>query len=107
MNSPSPVSFKADCAAFINTDIRTALQEGYGRENVIGGLVYSIANNYLNKVKGSRQVGKKIFFQGGVAKNNSVGYAFAHLTGKEIIIPPNPELIGAFGIALIAKEKFD
>ncbi|MHA1303834.1 MAG: acyl-CoA dehydratase activase, partial [Candidatus Heimdallarchaeaceae archaeon] len=107
MKAKSPVRFKADCAAFINSDIRTALQEGYGRENIIGGLVYSIAENYLNKVKGLRPVGKKIFFQGGVAKNKSVGYAFAQATGKEIIIPPNPELIGAFGIALIAKTKYE
>ncbi|MGC9781594.1 MAG: hypothetical protein HZR80_20310 [Candidatus Heimdallarchaeota archaeon] len=107
IKAKNPVRFKADCAAFINTDIRTAMQEGYGRDNIIGGLVYSIADNYLNKVKGSRAVGKKVFFQGGVAKNHSVGYAFAEATGKQIIIPPNPELVGAFGISLIAKEKYE
>ncbi|MFW9922759.1 MAG: acyl-CoA dehydratase activase [Candidatus Thorarchaeota archaeon] len=107
MEADGPVRFQADCAAFINTDIRTALQEGYGRENVIGGLVYSIVDNYLNKVKGSRPVGRKVFFQGGVAKNSSVGYAFAEATDKEIIIPPNPELVGAFGIALLSKNKYE
>ncbi len=107
MEAVEPVRFKADCAAFINTDIRTALQEGYQKDDIVGGLVYSIADNYLNKVKSSRPVGKKIFFQGGVAKNNSVGYAFAQATGKHIIIPPDPELIGAFGIALIAKTKYE
>ena len=107
IEAENPIRFQADCAAFINTDIRTAFQEEYGRDDIIGGLVYSIVDNYLNKVKGSRAVGKKVFFQGGVAKNHSVGYAFAQATGKEIIIPPNPELIGAFGIALIAKSKFE
>lgn len=107
MKAKKPVRFKADCAAFINTDIRTALQEDYGQENIVGGLVYSIVDNYLNKVKGSRPVGKKVFFQGGVAKNHAVGYAFAQATGKQIIIPPNPELVGAFGIALIAKTKYE
>ncbi|MCK5046259.1 MAG: activase, partial [Candidatus Heimdallarchaeota archaeon] len=68
IGAETPVRFKADCAAFINTDIRTAMQEGYGRDNIVGGLVYSIVDNYLNKVKGSRTVGKKVFFQGGVAK---------------------------------------
>ncbi|MCK4895383.1 MAG: hypothetical protein KAS47_01140, partial [Candidatus Heimdallarchaeota archaeon] len=106
MKASDPVRFQADCAAFINTDVRTAMQENYGQDNIIGGLVFSIAVNYLNKVKGSRAVGKKIFFQGGVAKNNAVGYAFAQSTGKEIIIPPNPELIGAFGIALITNKKY-
>ncbi|UJG40122.1 MAG: acyl-CoA dehydratase activase [Candidatus Heimdallarchaeum aukensis] len=107
MQAENPVRFKADCAAFINSDIRTALQEGYSRTDIVGGLVYSIVNNYVEKVKGSREVGKKIFFQGGVAKNTSVGYAFAQATGKHIIIPPNPELVGAFGVALIAKEKYE
>jgi predicted CoA-substrate-specific enzyme activase len=107
IGAKSPVRFKADCAAFINTDIRTAMQEGYGRDNIVGGLVYSIVDNYLNKVKGSRTVGGKVFFQGGVAKNHSVGFAFAEATGKQIIIPPSPELVGAFGISLIAKEKYE
>ena len=107
LKAPKSVRFKADCAAFINSDIRTALQEGYSKQNIIGGLVYSIVNNYLNKVKGSRPIGNKIFFQGGVAKNFAIGYAFAQVTGREIIIPPFPELMGAFGIALIAKSKFE
>ncbi|QEE14272.1 acyl-CoA dehydratase activase [Promethearchaeum syntrophicum] len=107
LKAPKAVRFKADCAAFINSDIRTALQEGYSKQNIISGLVYSIVNNYLNKVKGTRPIGDKIFFQGGVAKNNAVGYAFAQVTGREIIIPPFPELMGAFGIALIAKSKLE
>jgi len=107
IEAATPVRFKADCAAFINTDIRTALQEGYRREDIIGGLVYSIVDNYLNKVKDSRPIGKKVFFQGGVAKNHSVGYAFAQATESEIIIPPNPELMGAFGIALLVKTKYE
>ncbi|TFH29683.1 MAG: activase, partial [Promethearchaeota archaeon] len=105
LHAPQAVRFKADCAAFINSDIRTALQEGYSKPEIVGGLVYSIVNNYLNKVKGSRPIGKKIFFQGGVAKNHAVGYAFAQATGREIIIPPFPELMGAFGIALITQVK--
>ena len=105
LKAPSPVKFKADCAAFINSDIRSALLEGYERDDIVGGLVYSIVDNYLNKVKGSRPVGRKIFFQGGVAKNYSIGYAFAQATGKQIIIPPNPELIGAFGIGLLSIDK--
>ena len=45
LNSKQAVRFKADCAAFINSDIRSALQEGYTKPEIISGLVYSIANN--------------------------------------------------------------
>ncbi|MFV2014320.1 MAG: acyl-CoA dehydratase activase, partial [Candidatus Heimdallarchaeota archaeon] len=106
LHAQSPVLFKADCAAFINSDIRTALQEGYTKEDIIGGLVSSIVNNYLTKVKGPRKVGKKIFLQGGVAKNKAIAFAFAQATGKEIIIPPNPELTGAYGVALMAYQRY-
>ena len=103
--APSPVHFKATCAAFINSDIRLAQQQGHPRDNIIAGLVYAIAGNYLNRVKGPRYVGKKIFLQGGVALNRAVGYAFAHSVGRQVVIPPSPELLGALGVGLLALKR--
>ncbi|MHC4090367.1 MAG: acyl-CoA dehydratase activase [Planctomycetota bacterium] len=105
LRAAAPVQFKATCAAFINSDIRTALQEGCSREDVTAGLVYSIVQNYLTKVKGPRAIGKRVFFQGGVAMNRAVGQAFAHCLGKHVVIPPHPELLGAIGVALLALER--
>lgn len=105
LSAPSPVHFKATCAAFINSDIRIAQQEGHSRENIVAGLVYAIAANYLNRVKGSRCVGKKVFLQGGVALNRAVGHAFAHSVGRQVVIPPSPELLGSLGVALLALER--
>jgi predicted CoA-substrate-specific enzyme activase len=101
----SPVQLKATCAAFINSDIRIALQQGQSRENIIAGLVYAIAANYLTKVKGPRVVGRKVFLQGGVALNRAVGYAFAHSVDRTVVIPPDPELMGALGVALLALTR--
>jgi predicted CoA-substrate-specific enzyme activase len=101
----SPVHLKATCAAFINSDIRIALQQGQSREDIVAGLAYAIAANYLNRVKGPRYVGKKVFFQGGVALNRAVGHAFAHSVGRPVVIPPNPELLGALGVALLALQR--
>lgn len=103
--APAPVQFKATCAAFINSDIRIALQEGQSREDIVAGLVYAIAGNYLNRVKGTRYVGKKVFLQGGVALNHAVGHAFAHSVGRQVVIPPSPELLGALGVALLALQR--
>ncbi|MBI2929658.1 MAG: anhydro-N-acetylmuramic acid kinase [Verrucomicrobia bacterium] len=100
--APSPVHFKATCAAFINSDIRIAQQQGHSRDNIVAGLVYAIAGNYLTKVKGQRCVGNKVFLQGGVALNRAVGHAFAHSVGRPVVIPPRPELLGALGVALLA-----
>ncbi|HYA87398.1 MAG TPA: acyl-CoA dehydratase activase [Nitrospirota bacterium] len=101
----SPVQLKATCAAFINSDIRIAFQQGQSRENIIAGLVYAIAANYLTKVKGPRVVGKKVFLQGGVALNRAVGNAFAYSVDRTVVIPPNPELMGALGVALMALTR--
>jgi predicted nucleotide-binding protein (sugar kinase/HSP70/actin superfamily) len=63
--------------------------------------------NYLNRVKGSRPVGSKIFMQGGVCYNKAVPIAMAALSGKKIIVPPEPGLMGAYGVALEVKYRLD
>lgn len=98
-------NFSDQCAAFIGSDIKTAVQEGLTRDEIAAGLVYSICQNYVNRVKGQRAVGRKVFMQGGVCYNKAVPLAMANLLGKEIIVPPNPGLMGAFGVALEAKDR--
>ena len=98
-------NFSDQCAAFIGSDIKTAVQEGLTREEIAAGLVYSICQNYVNRVKGQRAVGRKVFMQGGVCYNKAVPLAMANLLGKEIVVPPSPGLMGAFGVALELKER--
>ncbi|MGB8319285.1 MAG: acyl-CoA dehydratase activase [Ignavibacteriaceae bacterium] len=107
MNGDMPPNFSDQCSAFISSDIKTAQQENINKENIVAGLVYSICMNYVNRVKGNRTIGKKIFMQGGVCYNKAIPIAMAALTNKEIIVPPEPGLMGAFGVALEIKEKID
>jgi predicted CoA-substrate-specific enzyme activase len=107
MNGDMPPNFSDQCSAFISSDIKTAQQENINKENIVAGLVYSICMNYVNRVKGNRPVGKKIFMQGGVCYNKAIPIAMAALTNKEIIVPPEPGLMGAFGVALEIKEKLE
>lgn len=107
MKGNLPPNFSDQCSAFISSDIKTAQQENISKENIVAGLVYSICMNYVNRVKGNRPVGKKIFMQGGVCYNKAIPVAMAALTGKEIIVPPDPGLMGAFGVALEIKDKIE
>ena len=107
LDAASPCKFGEHCSAFINSDIRKAVQQGAGRENITAGIVCSIVANYLNRVVGNRTIGGKIFLQGGVAKNPAVPLAFAMMLNKEILVPPSPELMGCFGVALLAKHKYN
>ena len=100
-----PLKFGEHCSAFINSDIRKAVQQGATREDITAGIVYSIVANYLNRVVGNRSIGKSVFLQGGVAKNEAVPLAFASLLGKPILVPPSPELMGCLGVGLLAKAK--
>jgi predicted CoA-substrate-specific enzyme activase len=100
-----PPNFNDQCAAFISSDIKTAGHEGIGMEDIVAGLVYSICMNYVNRVKGRRPVGKKILMQGGVCYNKAVPLAMANLIHQQIIVPPEPGLMGAFGVALEVKNR--
>ncbi len=107
MRGENPPNFNDQCSAFISSDIKSAIQEGIEIEDICAGLVYSICLNYTNRVKGNRPVGNKVFMQGGVCYNKAVPVAMAALTDKEIIVPPEPGLMGAYGEALMVKEHID
>ncbi len=97
-------AFGERCAAFINTDLRNALQQGAGREDVVAGLVYSIADNYVSRIVGPRHIGDTLLFLGGVALNKAVALAIAARTQRRVIVPPHPELMGCVGAALMARD---
>lgn len=100
----APLAFGERCAAFINSEIRTALQAGADRMDILAGLVYAIGKNYLSRVVGTRQVGSTILLQGGVALNPAVAPAIASLCGSHVVVPRNPELVGCVGAALMARD---
>ncbi len=102
-----PPNFNDQCAAFISSDIKNAVQQNISTEDIVAGLVYSICMNFINRVKGNRPVGKKIFVQGGVCYNKAIPAAMAALTSRDIIVPPDPGLMGAFGVALEVEKRME
>jgi len=107
LQGKNPPNFNDQCAAFIASDIKNAIHEGVKHEDIVAGLVYSICMNYSNRVKGNKQVGEKVFMQGGVCYNKAIPFAMAALVGKPIIVPPEPGLMGAFGVALEVKKRIE
>ncbi len=105
LEAAAPLKFGEHCSAFINSDIRKAIQLGAARADIVAGLIFSIVANYLNRVVGNRTIGERIVLQGGVAKNPAVPLAFAQLLGRDVAVPPDPELMGCFGVARLALTK--
>ncbi|RPJ49256.1 MAG: hypothetical protein EHM19_00795, partial [Candidatus Latescibacterota bacterium] len=106
LSSKAPIRLGERCTVFIEKDIIPYLQKGAKVEDLVAGLAYSIALNYLNRVVRGRRVGDVVYFQGGTAYNDSVGAAFATILGKSIIIPPHNGVVGAIGMAILARQKF-
>ncbi len=103
--APNPVRLGERCTVFMERDVNSCMQRGADRENVVAGLAYSVAYNYINRVVRGRRIGDCIFFQGGTAFNDSVAAAFSMICEKQIIVPPHNAVLGAIGAALLAKEK--
>jgi len=104
LSAAAPTRLGERCTVFMERDVTGWLHKGESVPNIVAGLAYSIALNYLNRVVRGRKVGKVIYFQGGTAYNDSVAAAFAAVLGKKITVPPYNGVMGAIGMALIARQ---
>jgi len=104
LSSQAPARLGERCTVFMERDVTGWLHQGETIPDLLAGLSYSIALNYLHRVVRGRTIGKTIYFQGGTAYNDAVAAAFAGILGKEITVPPHNGVIGAIGMALIARQ---
>ena len=105
-SSPNPTCLGERCTVFMESDLVHHQQQGASVADLTGGLAYAVAQNYLNRVVNGRPLGRRILFQGGVAGNESVRRAFEQLTRRTINVPPNHDVTGAIGAAILALEAF-
>ena len=105
LESSSPARLGERCTVFMERDVTGLMHKGAEVGDLAAGLAYSVALNYLNRVVRGRKIGKVIFFQGGTAYNDAVAAAFSQILGKQIIVPPHNGVIGAIGMALIARDR--
>ena len=103
--SSNPARLGERCTVFMERDVTGLMHRGVEVGDLAAGLAYSVALNYLNRVVRGRKIGKVIFFQGGTAYNDAVAAAFSQILGKRIIVPPHNGVIGAIGMALIARDR--
>ena len=103
--SANPARLGERCTVFMERDVTGLLLKGAEVGDLAAGLAYSVALNYLNRVVRGRKIGNVIFFQGGTAYNDAVAAAFSQVLGKRIVVPPHNGVIGAIGMALIARDR--
>lgn len=105
MSSKHPLDLGERCTVFMESQLNFCKQRGAAKKELVAGLAYSIVKNYLTKVVEDRCIGDHILFQGGTAFNRAVKAAFENVLGKKIQVPPHHDILGAVGVAMLAKEK--
>ncbi len=103
--SQRPPDLGQTCTVFVADVAAEALADGFSRADIFAGLQYSVIKNYIGRVMGDRRFLDRVFFQGKPASNPSLARTLAAVTGREVVVPPNPGAMGALGIALLAAEK--
>ncbi|MDD2447771.1 MAG: acyl-CoA dehydratase activase [Tissierellia bacterium] len=105
LKSNNAVRIAGRCAVFAESDMIHKQQLGHNQEDIIKGLCQALTRNYLSNIGNGKDIKSPIMFQGGVAANKGITKAFEDELGEEIIIPPNFDVMGAIGAAIIGKEK--
>jgi predicted CoA-substrate-specific enzyme activase len=109
LTSDAPVELGSRCTVFMNSKVKQVQKEGASIADISAGLSYSVIMNALYKVikmKSMDEMGERIVVQGGTFLNDAVLRAFEKLTKREVIRPDLAGLMGAYGSALIAKQRF-
>lgn len=105
-----PVDLGSKCTVFMNSKVKQVQKEGATVADISAGLSYSVIKNALYKViklKRPEDLGEKIVVQGGTFYNEAVLRAFELVSGREVVRPSIAGLMGAYGCALIAQEKYE
>ncbi len=104
-SSKNKVNIAARCTVFAESDLIHKIQAGYRKEDIIAGVCRAVATNYINNVAKGKRIQGPIVFNGGVSKNMAVVRAFEEIVGEKIRVNKNSHLMGAFGIAIMARDS--
>jgi predicted nucleotide-binding protein (sugar kinase/HSP70/actin superfamily) len=110
LSSKSPCDLGSRCTVYMNSSVKQAQKEGLGAADISAGLSYAVVKNALIKViklKNPEDLGEHIIVQGGTFYNDSVLRAFEIISKREVLRPQISGLMGAFGAALLSKEKYE
>ncbi|MGG7176275.1 acyl-CoA dehydratase activase-related protein [Clostridium paraputrificum] len=110
LKAKAPVDLGSRCTVFMNSRVKQAQKEGADVSDISAGLSYSVIKNALFKVikiRDEKEMGDKIIVQGGTFYNEAVLRCFELISGREVVRPDIAGLMGAFGSAIISKERYE
>jgi predicted CoA-substrate-specific enzyme activase len=105
MRSRHPVRIAGRCTVFAESDMVHKQQMGHPIDDILYGLCQALVRNYLNNLALGKTLHAPVVFQGGVAANVGVVRAFEEALETEVIVPPQHNVMGAYGAALLALDN--
>ena len=105
-----PIDLGTRCTVFMNSKVKQAQKEGAEVSDISAGLAYSVIKNALYKVikvSDASELGRHIVVQGGTFYNDAVLRSFEKIADCHAIRPDIAGIMGAFGAALIARERYE
>lgn len=103
LRSRRAAEISSTCTVFAESEVISLVAEGIEREEIVAGLCHAIARRVGAM---ARRVGVEppVAFAGGVAKNVGVVRALEEVLGEQLIVPEEPQIVGALGAALVAQD---
>ncbi len=104
----NPIDLGTRCTVFMNSKVKQAQKEGASVADISSGLAYSVIKNALFKViklSDAKDLGENIVVQGGTFYNDAVLRSLEKIAGVHVTRPDIAGIMGAFGAALIARER--
>jgi activator of 2-hydroxyglutaryl-CoA dehydratase len=92
------------CTVFAESEVISLIARNKDRNDIIRGIHRSVASRAVSLLDRVGRSGKYMM-TGGVAKNRGVVCEIETRIGEKIIIPFEPQIVGALGAAVIAAEK--
>ncbi len=105
LESKNPVRIAGRCSVFAESDMVHKQQMGHENRDIVRGLCQALVRNYLNNIGKGKEILEPVVFQGGVAANKGIHYAFEEALSKKVTVPDDYKVMGAIGAALLAKDK--
>ncbi len=102
LRSKRPYTISQTCTVFAESEIISGIAKGIPKEDLVAGLYRSIVNRILGMLYGLDRTVKTVL-TGGVAKNLGIA-AYFRSQLPSMWIPPEPQIVGAVGAALLAEE---
>lgn len=106
LRAKSPVRIAGRCTVFAESDMIHKQQMGHPLEEIVAGLCQALVRNFLSNLGKGKEILPPVVFQGGVAANAGIRDAFEKALGTEIIVPEHYNVMGAIGMAILAREEW-